>query len=251
MPIKFFIRGLWVFVLCLTAWTGQATSFTSKDQAFTLDMPSGWKEITPLPQGYALSIKKDAARIDIKTISCSTETCIENKINDDLADIKRKKMQVIGNSYTGEDIKRIEFSTGEPFFYISFFTPKEDFACGYFLINHHAYSILARNLTYAETDLIFSFISPQMQSKKETPEDTPSLEMDLTDPRAYDTASVPTIAEETVAAPDESSAQIEPVSKSKAASFAFPWAHVRKKLAQLHTDTFLFFLSGLVGFPSL
>ena len=65
----------------------------------------------------------------------------ENKINNDLAEIKRKKMQVVGNSYTGEDIKRIEFSTGEPFFYISFFSAKNDFGAGYFLINGQSYSI--------------------------------------------------------------------------------------------------------------
>ena len=73
-------------------------------------------------------------------------------------------MKVVENSYTGEEIKRIEFSTGDPFFYISFFTPKNDFSAGYFLIDSKAYSILAKELTYAETDLVFSFISPVEKS---------------------------------------------------------------------------------------
>lgn len=209
-----------------------AASFTSKDNAFTLDMPAGWKISANAPDQSVLSLEKGSARLDIKTHPCTTETCIEAKINDDLTDIKRKKMKVVGNSYTGEDIKRIEFSTGEPFFYISFYTPKNDFGAGYFLINAKAYSILARNLTYAETDLIFSFISPRTAAAV-PPEEKQTLEMDLQDPRAYDIASVPDVAEEAVPAPAEAT----PAPAKPAAS---PWlSTLKKRLAGKHINTFI------------
>ena len=157
-------------------------------------------------------MEKGEARIDIKRVDCPTETCLETKINNDLNEIKRKKMKVVGNSYTGEEIKRIEFSTGEPFFYVSFYTPKTDFGAGYFLINNQAYSILARNLTYAETDLIFSFISPT--GNKHAPEEELSvpaqpLEMDLQDPRAYNINSMPDVIEAKAPAPKVAAAKQE------------------------------------------
>lgn len=205
----------WFYVVCsflLTAGAGalRAASFTSADDAFTLDMPSGWSAVSPLPAKSVLTLQKGSSRIDIKSITCTTETCIEEKINNDLVDVKRKNMQVVGNSYTGEEIKRIEFSTGEPFFYISFYSSSNDFGAGYFLINSKGYSILARNLTYAETDLIFSFISPKVSQEAAQPAEPITMEMDLQDPRAYDIAATPVVEEETLQAPqasDSASAQ--------------------------------------------
>lgn len=203
------------FLLSVPGGWVYAATFTSTDGAFTIDMPAGWSEISPLPAKSVLALQKGSSKIDIKSVSCTTETCIEQKINNDLVEVKRKNMQVVGNSYTGEEIKRIEFSTGEPFFYISFFSPKNDFGAGYFLINSHAYSILARDLTYTETDLIFSFISPVSQTPAAqeptfAPKETLPLEMDLQDPRAYDIASAPSIEEEVIQAPDAVSPQSTP-----------------------------------------
>ena len=180
-----------LLILALAAAPGaRAEVFSSTDGAFTLDMPAGWTLVKNPPQDSVLSIQKGSSRLDIKTVACATESCIEQKTTDDLAEVKSKKMQVIGNSYTGEEIKRIEFSTGDPFFYISFFTSKNDFSSGYFLIDKQGYSILAKDLTYAETDLVFSFISPV---KKEA---SAALEMDLDSPRAYDIAALPAVQEE-------------------------------------------------------
>lgn len=203
MAHKPFIRLFLLAALLLAAPGGWATLFSSKDNGFTLDMPSGWAQSPNTASNGVLTLEKDDSRIEIKAIDCPTETCLEGKINEDLSEIKRKKMQIVGNSYTGEDIKRIEFSTGEPFFYISFYTPKNDFGAGYFLINGQGYSILARNLTYAETDLIFSFISPLQPQKPALAEEKQTLEMDLQDPRAYDIAAVPDVAEQAVSAPAE------------------------------------------------
>ena len=180
--------------LCLSTAVNAAV-FTSKDGQFTMDLPSGWSEPRTPAAGALLSVVKGSARIDIKAISdCQDEACIEQKTQADLANVKKKKMQVVGNTYTGEEIKRIDFSTGDPFFYISFFTPKNDFSSGYFLIEKKAYSILAKDLSYAQTDLIFSFISPIQTA--------PSMEMDLADSRAYDIEAVPAVTEESLISQD-------------------------------------------------
>ena len=239
MKCRPFILLTCVVVFWAASMPGWSTSFTSTNGAFTLDLPSGWKEANRSADAV-LSVEKGASRIDIKTTNCTTETCIEGKINSDLAEIKRKKMTVVGNAYTGEEIKRIEFSTGEPFFYISFYTPKNDFGAGYFLISNQAYSILARNLTYAETDLIFSFIAPRTASMAEEPA-TPSLEVALQDPRAYEGVAVPDVAEETVSAPEE---QPQPVahpvvSQPKSSRLAGVLRQLKSKLKRASINSFL------------
>lgn len=233
----YLLRNITLFVLgllMLAPGAGFAAGFSSQDGAFTMDMPAGWKQAKTTPEGSVLSIEKNSSRIDIKTISCTTETCIEKKISEDLADVKRKKMQVVGNSYTGEEIKRIEFSTGEPFFYINFFTPKNDFGAGYFLINSKAYSILAKDLTYAETDLIFSFISPvQKEKPAEQAPELPIMEMDLKSPKAYDIAALPDVQEETLSAQSpEEKESVKAEEPQKPSAF-------RKNLSKLKVKTLL------------
>lgn len=239
MAHRLFLKTVFVFLSAACALAAQGGTFASSDGAFTLDMPSGWTAVKNPPAGSVLSIQKKSSRLDVKTADCSTETCIEEKINADLIDVKRKKMQVVGNTYTGEEIKRIEFSTGEPFFYISFFTPKNDFGAGYFLINGKAYSVLAKDLSYAETDLIFSFISP-----RKTEEQTPSLEMAVNDPRAYNIAALPAVEEEVLSAPAEATAADETKSAGtkpapQAAKKSPLFAKLKKQLASVKLTTLL------------
>ena len=202
MRLKLFIFLLWI---CL-AGQAAAAVFTSADGNFTMDLPSGWSMAKKPAPDAMLSIVKGSARIDIKKQSdCSTEACLEEKVKTDLANIKKRNMQVVDNSYTGEEIKRIDFSTGDFGFYISFFTPKNDFSAGYFLIGKQAYSILAKDLSYAQTDLIFSFISPVStgtQKNSNTPADNNlQLEMDFSDTRAYDIEALPQVSEESLSIP--------------------------------------------------
>lgn len=192
-----------VLAIALTGWA-HAAAFVSSDKQFTIDLPSGWSMARKPVAGAVLSVVKGNARIDIKKVpDCQTESCIEQKTQKDLLDVKSKKMQIIANSYTGEQIKRIDFTTGEPFFYISFFTPKNDFSAGYFLIGQNAYSVLAKDLSYAQTDLIFSFISPTQPGKpsKNLPSGG-SIEIDTMDSRAYDIEAAPAVAEEELIQPD-------------------------------------------------
>lgn len=235
MAHRLFLKTVLACLLLSGALTAQGGTFTSSDGAFTLDMPSGWAAVTNPPANSVLSIQKKSSRLDVKTTDCTTETCIEEKINADLIDVKRKKMQVVGNTYTGEEIKRIEFSTGEPFFYINFFTPKNDFGAGYFLINGKAYSILAKDLSYAETDLIFSFISPS-----KTKGETLALEMAVNDPRAYDITALPTVEEETLNAPAEAVSfpeqSAKPVKKTPRPNVL---TKLKKQLSHMKANTLL------------
>ncbi len=179
-----------------------AAVFTSTDGNVSLELPARWTSARKPAAGAVLSVVKSNARIDIKKVpNCNTEVCLEKKIQSDLAEVKNKKMQVVGNSYTGEQIKRVEFSTGEPFFYISFFTPKNNFSAGYFLINNQGYSILAKDLSYAQADLIFSFIFPAKKAAAKTKYSPASVEMDLASARAYDIEVLPEVQEEILQAP--------------------------------------------------
>ena len=206
--MKNFIR-INILLLCLvTALPCAADLFTSQDGNLTIDMPAGWTQVKDLPQNTVLTLQKKDARLDIKETTCSTENCLDLAINHDLAEVKTKQMTVLKNTYTDEEIKRIEFSTGEPFYYIHFYTPKNDFSAGYFLLNGKGYSALAKNVTYAEADLIFAAIAPVLPQAK--PSIPPSAvqedigENDLLP--AYDTQAVPDVE---VIALEESPAAVQ------------------------------------------
>lgn len=218
-----------IAILLCCAGILNAAVFTSKDGRFTIDLPSGWTAARAPAAGAVLSVVKGSSRIDVKAVpQCKTEACIEQKTQQDLLEVKNKKMQVVGNTYTGEEIKRIDFSTGEPFFYISFFTPKNDFSSGYFLIGADAYSVLAKDLSYAQTDLIFSFISPV---QTQVPAQTPVLEMDLSDSRAYNIEALPDVISEPIA----TARPVQPVAVKPGEQAAAPAAPKAKRPRTLVT----------------
>ncbi|MDR0292485.1 MAG: hypothetical protein LBI01_07040 [Elusimicrobium sp.] len=180
--MKSFDRVFGLIFFVFTAVFSYGTVFTSSDGQFSIDMPAGWVNAKSAVENSVLSITKGASRLDFKIRpDCANEACIEQKMNDDLLDVKSRKMKVLANTYTGDEIKRVEFSTGEPFLYINFSTSKTDYSAGYFIINKRAYSVLAQNVTYAESDLYFSYISPKA------------------DKGGYDTYALPQVQEETIA----------------------------------------------------
>ena len=195
-------------VCLLGAMPGSAELFTAADRSFNLDMPAGWSTVGNPPERSVLSAQKGEARLDVKTVDCTTENCLDRMINNDVAEVKAKQMTVVKNTYTGEEIKRVELATGEPFYYISFYTPKNDFSAGYFLINGKGYSILGKNITYAETDLIFAAISPTVHPQINGPATMQDEigEIDLL--HTYDTETMPDVdvenlAEDPVITPQE------------------------------------------------
>lgn len=175
-------------VCCMfLAWPCAADLFTARDGSLSIDMPAGWTRAGNIPPRSVLSAEKGNSRLDIKTIDCTTESCLDKMINNDVSEVKARQMSVVKNTYTDEEIKRVELSNGEPFYYISFYSPKNDFSAGYFLINGKGYSILAKNVTYAETDLLFSAISPHVP----LPQPEESAPVDIMDVyKAYDTQAI-------------------------------------------------------------
>lgn len=233
--MKNFIR-ITIFLLCLTvAMPCAADLFTSQDGNLAMDMPAGWTRTKETPQGSVLSLQKQDARIDIKTSDCTTENCLDQAINRDLAEVKTKQMTVLKNTYTDEEIKRIEFSTGEPFYYIQFYTPKNDFSAGYFLLNGKGYSALAKNLTYAEADLIFAAISPVLPQVKE-PLPISAVQEDIGENDllpGYDTQAVPDVEVESLeetSSPDTNTPATQVSAPSKGASFLSPVKRVLRKV---------------------
>ncbi len=183
-------------VCLLSALPGAAELFSAADGSFNLDMPAGWTAVENPPARSVLSAQKGEARLDIKTVDCTTEKCLDRMINNDVAEVKAKQMTVVQNTYTGEEIKRVELATGEPFYYISFYSSKNDFSAGYFLIDGKGYSVLGKNITYAETDLIFAAISPTVHTPASLPTTVPDEigEIDLL--RSYDTEAMPDVTVE-------------------------------------------------------
>lgn len=232
---------LFLLIAILTSAQGLwATAFTSTDGIFTLDLPSGWKQVTTSSVPTVLALRKDTASIDIKAISCDNEACLDERINHDLAEVRAKKMTVITNTYTGEEIKRIEFSTGEPLYYISFFTSKNDFSAGYFLINEHAYSILAKNISYAEADLLFSFFAPvSTDAPLQNLAQVPEVEVDVNSPLSYETDALPEVEVEAIEAPIEQEEDLQKQQPSEQIEKPAPsfFKKLKRKLKRLRIRT--------------
>lgn len=225
---NFIILG--VCLLC--ALPGAAELFTAADGSFNLDMPAGWVAVENPPQRSVLSAQRGESRLDIKTVDCTTEKCLDRMINNDVAEVKAKQMTVVQNTYTGEEIKRVELATGEPFYYISFYTPKNDFSAGYFLIDGKGYSVLGKNITYAETDLIFAAISPAVHPQT-GPATTPDEigEIDLL--HSYNTEAMPDVTVENLAENSAVVATQEPQQPAPAVALQKPgfFKQVKNKLS--------------------
>lgn len=209
--MKNFIASVCVLLLSLPC---AADLFTATDDSLSIDMPAGWTRIANPPARSVLSAQKGDARLDIKTIDCTTESCIDRMMNNDVAEVKARQMTVVKNTYTDEEIKRTELATGEPFYYISFYSAKNDFSAGYFLIDGKGYSVLAKNITYADTDLLFAAISPlKMQ---QTAEEAPLTQWEQIDVfNSYDTQAMPDVAVENL---QEPTPQTQPQQKAAAPS---------------------------------
>ena len=85
---------------------------------------------------------------------------LEKKANKDLKELKAKGYVILENSYTEEVINKTEFSTGEIFMFFNFTGNIKDYSVGYFMLNGIPYSIFSQGISHAESEVIFSFISP-------------------------------------------------------------------------------------------
>ncbi|MDR0953367.1 MAG: LURP-one-related family protein [Elusimicrobiota bacterium] len=180
-------KFLTFLILLFALFAGaEAALFTSQDKAFTVDLPASWVKVNDASS--VLSLKRAGATMKFKQIpNCHDIVCLENTVQDDLAAVKKKKFRILENTYSGDIIKRTEFSTGDPLFSFNFSGATVDFTTGYFLADGSAYSVAIKGLPYVEADLILSFISPA--AKPTDPEEGASLDKALERP-AITTASL-------------------------------------------------------------
>lgn len=141
-----------------------AELFTSTDGNLNMDLPYGWKEYKSNKPRLVLDVRKDTSQIEIKTLNdCTDEKCLEQKANKDIRGLKNKGYAILENSYTDEIINKTEFSTGELFLFFNFTGNVKDYSVGYFMLNQKTYSIFAQGISHAESEVIFSFISPAIK----------------------------------------------------------------------------------------
>lgn len=146
-------------LLALFPLCGNAVLFSAPDKAFTIDLPSGWK--TSAKEGAVVYAQRGKASFRIDALEkCADVKCLEDAINKDIAATKKKKYKIIVNTYTGETIKKTEFSTSDPLLSFNFTGNGSEFTHGYFLADSKGYKVDIKGLPYVEADLILSFISP-------------------------------------------------------------------------------------------
>lgn len=170
---------LCAFVFAQVSFSAEAALFSAPDKAFTIDLPSDWKILEK--KGAVIYAKKGKSTFEITKVNkCSGLSCLEKAIDKDISATKLKKHKIIVNTYTGESVKKTEFSTSDPL--LSFnFTGKggEEYTHGYFLADGKAYKVEIKGLSYVESDLILSFISPAPRSIELAGADTAAELTDL------------------------------------------------------------------------
>jgi hypothetical protein len=157
------IKTLLISLLLSSALFTYGETFVAHDDSFRIDDTTGWQEAAPMTIDGVLALEKDKTRVDIRRTECTDEQCLDQLINQDLAEIKSKNMAITPNALTGQEINRVEFASGEPFFYIHFSKGASRFSAGYFLINARVYSVLVKNAVYEQIDPLFAALSPLAQ----------------------------------------------------------------------------------------
>ncbi len=148
-----------LFFVVVLSGSAAAAVFSSSDNAFTVDLPSSWQKADT--NDAVLSLKRDGATMKIMQIKgCGKKDCLNKEVNRELESIKSKKFKILENSYTGDVIKKTEFSTGDPLYSFNFSAASVDFTSAYFLADGKAYNVGIKGLPYVEADLVLSFISP-------------------------------------------------------------------------------------------
>lgn len=217
MAYRIHLKITLFFALLSCALFGYGETFVAHDDSFRIDDTTGWQETAPITIDGVLALEKGKSRIDIRRTECTDEKCLDQLLNQDLAEIKSKNMSVTPNAVTGQEINRVEFASGEPFFYIHFSKGASRFSAGYFLINARVYSVLVKNAVYEDIDPLFALIAPlaQMAPEPQTDntlnEQTTDLAETKIEERTYDIEGLPEVeseeAEEIIVLPTAPSPQ--------------------------------------------
>ncbi len=176
--------GFTIF-LCLFSLSCFAASFNSKDGSFSISLPPKWQR-TATSNNEVLNLKKGTSKINISKLSkCNDLQCLESTANAKIKQIKNKKLKLVKNTYSGEEIKRSEFSTLDPYIYFSYSNGSTNYTEGYFLADSNGYKIEIINLSPTDADLYLSFIAPKPKEIKNLPlitEEEPLVEENIAAP---------------------------------------------------------------------
>ena len=174
-------------ILCLLSLPCFAASFNSKDGNFSISLPPKWQKADTTDTDV-LNLKKGVSKINITALTnCNNLKCLENTANKRIKQLKTKKIKLIKNTYSGEEIKKSEFSTLDPYLYFNYTASNINYTEGYFLANSNGYKIELSNLPHTDADLYLSFIAPKPKEIKDIPlitEEKPLIEENITAPEA-------------------------------------------------------------------
>ncbi len=161
-----------IFFLCLLNLSCLAASFASKDNSFSIPLPNKWQK-SEIVKDEVLKLKNKDSQIIFSALKqCNTLKCLENTITKRVKQLKKQKAEIIKNTYSGEEIKKTEFSTLDPMLYFSYKINGNDYTEGYFLADSKGYKVEISGLTYLETE---RNIIPIIEPKPKEIEDLPIL----------------------------------------------------------------------------
>ena len=187
--------------LCLLSLSCFAASFNSNDGGFSISLPPKWKSIKT-SDGEVLSLKKGESKIIISGLSdCGNLECLKKFVYSSVKQIKNKKLKIVKNTYSGEEIRKGEFTTLDPYLYFSYMEAGKNYTEGYFIADSKGYKILFSGISYADADLYISFIAPKPKEIQDLPL--------ITDEEPF--------VVETIAAPEVQKPTLQPLSKVLAA----------------------------------
>lgn len=177
-----------VLFLCLAFISPRplfAVLYTADGGSFTIDLPAAWKQNSPAQEGSIMDLKRDKASLLITRVPvCKDSSCLESEVNKEVASVVSKKYKLLENSYTGQVVRKTEFSTSDPLMSFNYSGRGADFTTGFFLANGRAYKVQFSNLPYVEADLILSFIAPA--PKPTNPDEGANPIFDKGDPAVED-----------------------------------------------------------------
>lgn len=177
-------------LLCLCTVLGFAGSFTAADQGFSITLNSKWKA-NNTSGTEILNLRSGANKINaIPLEKCNNSDCLEKIIANRIKQVKAKKFKLIKNTYSGEEIKRTEFSTLDPLLSFSYIAEGTPYTEGFFTSGGKGYKIEIVGLPYAEAELNLSFLSPKPKEVEDLPvitEEEPFQEENILAPQVEET----------------------------------------------------------------
>lgn len=172
-------------LLCLLSLSCFATSFNSDDGGFSISLPPKWQKLKA-PHGEVLNLGNGPNIINITQLdNCNDLDCLNNTANAEIKQLKKKKIKLTKNTYSGEEIKKGEFTTLDPYLYFSYTNSGTNYTEGYFVADSKGYKIKFVGLSYTDADLYMSFIAPKPKDSQDLPlitEEEPLIEENISAP---------------------------------------------------------------------